>query len=81
VGKMILTATVTLHDGTKAHAKKVSVVTLRLGDSIVAGGTLGGVYTPVDVVREFKRLHTDKRFVKHAGYATFLEANAAGLIL
>jgi hypothetical protein len=77
--KLNLTASVTIHEG--RDGRPVSQVTIRYGELIVAGGTLGGKYTPEQAKREFRQFHNNpKRFVQHAGYPLFAQALAAGLV-
>jgi hypothetical protein len=59
--KLNLSATVTVRDNestkNKVRCPKVTVCSILLGDEVVAGATLGGVYTPEQVLADFKRNH------------------------
>lgn len=74
-----LTASVTYRDGKHAHAKVVTLATIRLHDDIVvAWAELGGRFTEAQALTEFKRL--PERFKKHSGWEAYSELKQAGLI-
>jgi hypothetical protein len=76
--KLNLTASVTVRDNeSKKNAvrcPKVSLVTIRLGDEVVAGATLGGEYTADAALADFKRNHRLPVYTKHHAYPTVVTA-------
>jgi YHS domain-containing protein len=71
--KLVLTATVTHRKAEKpGKCSKVTLVTIRVNDTIAAGASLGGrrYYTEEEALREFKK--NPERFKKHPAYETAL---------
>jgi thiamine monophosphate kinase len=77
--KLVLSATVTHVEGKSKKNPIVTNVTVRLGDLIVAGGSIGGKFTATQALQEFKKdaQLVKPRFKKHAGYES---AKLAGLV-
>jgi hypothetical protein len=64
--KLVLSATVTHRKADKGKVRNVTLVTVRLGETIAAGATLGGHFTVEQALAEFKR--NPKRFKAHSAY-------------
>jgi hypothetical protein len=77
--KLVLSATVTHVEGKSKKNPIVTNVTVKLGNDIVAGASLGGKYTATQALQEFKKdaKLVKPRFKKHAGYES---AKLAGLV-
>lgn len=76
--KITLSASVTLHPAKRAKVGSVSVVTVRLGETIVAGGTFTGAYSEKQVLDYLKR--SPDKFVQHSGWQTYQDALKAKLV-
>jgi hypothetical protein len=76
--KLTLSASVTVHPARKAKVGSVSVVTVRLGETIVAGGTFTGTYSERQVLDYLRR--RPQAFVQHSGWQTYQDALKAKLI-